>query len=398
MRQFNFSLIVILLFNFSSPAQPTTTLRIDPDNSQGGTSSQIFDSIQFIPLQTTKESLFGKIDQLEVTDDNFIILDYMSRSILLFDRSGLFKARIRTDGAEKYFTYFALNRENREIITIINNEKHFRIYDYNGSFLRLEDNPGGLGGFYCIKPGLFVFNLSRPAETSTKDKTLYDLAYSNGYNKEVRWLNPFNSKYVNYDYNITRSVFNYSGQPGSCIFTLPYDYTAYQLNDTGIVQKFNLVFPLQYSLPKDFATDSFYAGRRGKYVYGTPENRGKYEGLQNVYRTGDYLIFTANYSGRFKEDRHFAYNLKTNDLISFGKVVGDSTSDFIPLLSHRALEDPHDVYDGMIFSSIPSVILFNIRNKSEKPIRYRTALQNYFATGTKDDNVVLIQMKLKKDL
>ena len=397
MKKTLFLFSALIAFNFLL-AQDVTTLRIDPDLASAGTAAQIFDSILFVPLETTKESLFGKIDQLEVTDSCFVILDYMSRSILLFDRSGAFHARIRTDAEDRYFSYFTLDRPRNEIIAAIGNEKKYLIYDLNGKLLRTESKPAEVTDFYCFDNHTFVLNLTRPADLSTRDKTGYDLAFSTGYDKIIKKALPYNLRFENFDYNLTENVFNYSGQPGSCMFALPFNYTVTQLNDTGIIHQYKFIFPASYSLPKNFATDSLYAGARSKYAYGTPENRGKYEGIEHVFRVGNYLLFTANYSGRFKNDKNFAYNLTNNDLVSFGRVVGDSTSDFLPLLSHRSLEEVNMVYKDQIFSAIPSVMLFNLKNNSKNPVKYREPLQKYFANGKRDDNVVMMVMTLKKDL
>jgi hypothetical protein len=64
-------------------AQVKHTLRIDPDNARGGTTGEIIDSIKFIPLETKKESVFGVIEQMEVTDSLFIYYIGFSKQIHL---------------------------------------------------------------------------------------------------------------------------------------------------------------------------------------------------------------------------------------------------------------------------------------------------------------------------
>src|SRR5687768_960534 len=89
------ALILCLFSCFNLFAQGTkidssemVTLRIDPESSRGAAVSQVFDEVQFIPLETTKESLFGSVSQLEVTDKNYIIYDYDTRSIFIFSKEG----------------------------------------------------------------------------------------------------------------------------------------------------------------------------------------------------------------------------------------------------------------------------------------------------------------------
>ena len=45
------------------------TLRINPEEAIGCPSSKLFADINYIPLETNKESLFGRIDQLYVTKE-----------------------------------------------------------------------------------------------------------------------------------------------------------------------------------------------------------------------------------------------------------------------------------------------------------------------------------------
>lgn len=47
----------LLFYSITSIGQPTT-IRIDPATATSGTASQLFEEINYIPLETIKESLF----------------------------------------------------------------------------------------------------------------------------------------------------------------------------------------------------------------------------------------------------------------------------------------------------------------------------------------------------
>jgi hypothetical protein len=70
------------------------TLRIDPTTARGAAASQVFEEIKFIPLETTKESLFGSIHQFRIADGNYVIWDYDTKAILIFNKDGKYKAKI----------------------------------------------------------------------------------------------------------------------------------------------------------------------------------------------------------------------------------------------------------------------------------------------------------------
>ncbi|RYE36341.1 MAG: 6-bladed beta-propeller, partial [Sphingobacteriales bacterium] len=132
--RFSLPIFVISLMSTASYAQKIipidtskkVTIRVDPANTMGGNVSEIFASVDYIPLETTSESTFGRIEQLEVTDDRFIILDENTNCILIFKKDGKFVAKIK-GGDKKYpgghsFHYsvkisdFKLNRFTREIM------------------------------------------------------------------------------------------------------------------------------------------------------------------------------------------------------------------------------------------------------------------------------------------
>ena len=69
-------------------------IRIDPTYARGGAASFFFDEVNFIPLETTKNSFFGQIDKLIVTKEFYIILDRETDAILIFKKNGAFYTKI----------------------------------------------------------------------------------------------------------------------------------------------------------------------------------------------------------------------------------------------------------------------------------------------------------------
>jgi hypothetical protein len=390
--------LFLLVSGWSLCAQPTLTFHIDPDNARGGSAGQVFDSVEFIPLETSKESLFGSIDQMEVTDSLFIILDTQGRSILLFYRTGRFYKRITTGGLDKYFYWFALDRSRGEIAVTNNYSGGLLIYDLQGRFVRKERCPEHSESLYHLPGNRVWYNLQRGLRYENTDHILYDLCCSNGYDSVVRKFKPYNAHNEANEYNIGASPLNYSGEPGSCMYSMPYEYTIYQLNDTGILHKFQLVFPLLYSLPPNFATDGAYRNKRAKYAYSTPGNERLITCLERPYKYGQYLLYSADSRQLWAgADYNFAYNMTTGTLISFSKVTGDSSTAYLPILS-SLLERIGTIYDGKIIASTPAFRLFTFRDGTEKKSALPPSLQTFFSNGKRTDNPVVIQFKLRPDL
>ena len=76
------------------------SLKLDLDNFLSDRTLQtveLIDSIQYIPLQTTKESLIGEINKLICVASNYFILDaYTGRNVLIFSNDGTFIKTLST--------------------------------------------------------------------------------------------------------------------------------------------------------------------------------------------------------------------------------------------------------------------------------------------------------------
>lgn len=182
------------------------------------------------------------------------------------------------------------------------------------------------------------------------------------------------------------------------MYSIPFEYSIYQLNDTGILRRYQLIFPMAYSLPPNFATDGAYRNMRAKYAYATPGNELLITGLERAYKLGHYLLFSAvSRQLRAGADYNFVYNMDNGDLISFSRVTGDSTTAYLPILS-SLLEKIGTIYHGEVISSVPAFRLFAIRNDTEKKTVLPASMQAFFSTGKRTDNPVIIQFKLRPGL
>ena len=210
-------------------------------------------------------------------------------------------------------------------------------------------------------------------------------------------MHPYNTRTEEGGYNIFSSPLTSSGHDRTCMFSLPFDYMAYEISDTGIVAKYVFIFPLQYSLPQNFEVDSSFKGNRLKYIYLNPDNAKKIHAVDRLYRTGDCLFFTAR-SNHMKmgSDWNYAFNLKTGSLLSFSRVSGDSASFYIPLLSNL-LENIDAMCGGRLYTSIPSIRLLAIKKGTDKNVVYPDVLTHFFSTATKNDNPVIVRARFKSN-
>lgn len=380
-------------------AQSLTSLRIDPDNARGGKSADLYEKVNFIPLETTKESTFGQVYSLTITEKYFIICDHDTYAVLIFNRNGKFHSKIDSKKTNGYFGKFTINQADKEIILKMGDL--VQIYDYDGNFLRKEQILENVGGVHYFNKHAIAYHLKRPLTFSKTNEKKFDLVYSNGYNQQTKTLFPYNPKYIKNDYNLPEYLFS-PQDDGSCFFSMPYDYTVSQLSSEGIVQQYKFNFPVKYALPLNFATDSSFTGKRKEYIFGDLQNNGqKIKEIAPIFKdkANDYLLFHAGkISGTFTNTTDFLYSLKTNTLYGLNRILGDVLSANIPVLAENLSTKMIDYQQQTLYTAIPASVLFSIKKEDKSELKYPAELENLFTKGDKTDNPVIIEAKLKNGL
>jgi hypothetical protein len=100
--------------------------------------SDIADSISYIKLETTKESLLGNVRFVQPFELGYLIVDN-TESLFLFDKAGQFKWKLNKQGRgpaeyESLPAHIGVDNSSKEII--IPGWKGLLVYDFNGQFLR----------------------------------------------------------------------------------------------------------------------------------------------------------------------------------------------------------------------------------------------------------------------
>ncbi|WP_214225571.1 6-bladed beta-propeller [Pedobacter sp. B4-66] len=390
------------------------TLRVDPINANGGNASEIFESVTYIPLETTKESTFGKVDQLEITDEYYIILDETTNSILIFKKDGKFHGKIKGGSftlgdASTRIRDFKINKWNKEIMFSMWNNKtrqqtHY-FYNFDGKktkeILRGENEA-------MIYDGRFVSkNLMITAENYDDDgkdgvKTKYLMGYTNDFKKPKTFAFPYQAEGLSVSEEVMSAgsgpFFSY-GVDSAVFFVKPNDYNIYKASPNTVEHAYRFLFPLVNSLPKDFLFNNDFKGKRFKYLQ---DNPNAIFALSNCFQIGDNLIFKVNcLNNDFRNQSSMIYNLKSGSLIALGHITTDAMSYFLPIADDRMAGYTGFVAgDGKyLYSTFSSIDMFQIHeDNKDKNVKYNRVLIDYFGKGSGEDNPVLVQIKLKDNL
>ncbi|WP_285008171.1 6-bladed beta-propeller [Pedobacter faecalis] len=407
-------MLVFVLFCHSGHAQESKidssemkTLRIDPQSARGAAVSQIFDEVEFIPLETTKESLFGSIAEFDLTDSCYVIFDYDTRGVFIFNRDGKFQGRINASSLPKEenekepqnFWGFQLRKEGDRSLIQIQSRKYAIFFDTKGKLVKKvlhKDNK--YRGEYTFSNGDQVQQGFR--DNKTKDSTYYELAVLRDTVPVATYL-PFDVKrYENDQFFGHGGVYDYRVQD-ELFFLTYYKTNIYKLTPKKLSLAYRIIFPAANTLPADFLSNPVYKGKRQEYF---DANRDAIYALSGTYKFGNNLYFKTHSWGGSREKKFaFVYNLDNADLISLGNLEPDSLSHFLPVndagsgwdFSNRGFHK----YDGTyLYTSYSSLAMFSFKEQSAgKNATYPPKLVSYFKSENKKSNPVLIRLKPKKN-
>ena len=375
---------------------PVSKLRINPEFARGGSFSEYFDSVDFIPLETTKESFFGDVYKLELAPGHFIISDQDTKSVLIFKEDGRFSGKI---DARKFphstFSDATIYNDNVTydpkdslvMLTTSYNAGKFCWFDLNANNVR--NTPFDESISVCLAWLDTNMILYTTFLFPDKKDTLKDLVAVAG--SKTRYL-PVNTNHLDMKFNMggfDRPGFLYKSGDSTVLYARRRVNIIYEFGKEGLKQEYDLVFPRDYTYPANF--DSLSEDRQGEYLV---SHNKTFILLRSAYKMGNRLFFEAlNSGGYITGNRHFMYDLKSGDLVSLDRIVSDSLSYFLPFTA------PYGTIAGTdgryIYCYVSSFDMFNAKEENKHPVKYNPALERYFQTANRKSNPVIVRLRLK---
>jgi hypothetical protein len=129
--------------------------------------SEIAQSISYLKLETTQESLLSGIIYINPIENGYLIVD-IDESIFLFDKEGKFKWKINNKGRgpTEYIELsvpLGIDTVYKEII--VPDNRNLVVYDFKGKFKRKLSIPFGSSGVHILPSGYYVLWSSSPYKT-----------------------------------------------------------------------------------------------------------------------------------------------------------------------------------------------------------------------------------------
>lgn len=369
---------------------------IDPAYARGGTASEVFDTVAFIPLETTKESLFGEIWKMELTDDYYVIFDQNTNAILVFQKNGKFHAKITGKMLKGHIaSNFTVDQEQKLIaLSVSSIPKKLIWMDFDGKIIRKTDTPEPSYSFASLNAATILYSPWAYLKKDVKaDSTNYRIKYLKNAAIGKGFL-PFKVKPAGIRVMSAMqrpNYFYYSGIRNNLLFIGENDYNIQALNDSGLQKVYRVIFPLELSLPADFQTNPLYTEKKEVYLR---ENHKIIQALRNAYIARNHLFFETLMGYFSNSDSYLGYNLKTRNIISLGRVTSDNSTYFLPLIKGSGGIAGSD--NEYIYSAISSLDMFGqMEANKSRHLDYPPGLQTYFAKQSRKSNQVIVKLRLK---
>lgn len=383
------------------------TLRIDPQSARGANISHVFDEVKFIPLETTKESLFGSIYDLKIVKNQFILFDYDTRAVLIFSKDGKFKGKIDAskipkDEADKSKTElygYQLVEENQDTVIALYSSKYFFYFDLSGKQIKkVLHKDAGFNRDLKLADKETIIRQGH-VEKMGKDSTNYEIAILRE-NKDTVGYFPFSmSRYETDQFLGGSSIYDY-GVENELFFITTYNFNIYKVTPSKLSLAYRIIFPANNSLPQDFMANPLYKNKRIEYFQKNPK---VFYGLNNTYKVGNHLYMQMRNLGGNKEVKNaIIYNLNTAELTSLQDLTPDSLSSFLPVTDAGAYYDFankgfHLYKDDYFYTSYSSLAMFAFKEQlGTKNDKFSPQMTEYFRTQDRKSNPVIIQLKPKK--
>lgn len=422
MTHFKLQVLIVCVFwsnsfvIFKTYSQNSIQIYVDPASAPGIKASKFIDSIDFIPLETTKESKYNNSYSLILAKDQFLTMDNVDNTLFVFDKkTGKFLYKFKNKKKRyKISSIQYVPSRNAVIIKSINNNytisadkalklikrwKGKNISKYvsmqwlylDSSFKKKSTNAPSIvlnSNITYFDNGFIFRNYSY--DKYSKDSILYRIVQYDSSNQVKHMYFPYLnlpklwSSYNNYALSLpVGSTLNES----TMLFQLDYSPIIYEIFPDTIVERYRFIFPMTNVMPSNFNSLKF----------NNNINYEKYKG-QNIKAISypfimldhnKYLIFGLTTLG----NNYMHFLLLNNIVYNLDKLTSDSSIYNLPtniFSENIAWQDK-----SYLYAITNAATILNNRQDLLDNKNVSQSFKDYLLKMTKEDNNIIIRIKLK---
>ncbi|MFL5746332.1 MAG: 6-bladed beta-propeller [Niastella sp.] len=405
-------LILMLCYLRISPIAQAQLQKIylHPKSAGSEKQSKFVDSIRFIPLEANEGIEFTMYNSVEVTNNYFIIKNYIGKSVLLYAKNGRFIKKISYnklgngffpvyDERTNQIVFFGDNKNYtltpRDRIKIKldwsspRNKKYFKKYtiDLNDtSFTIKKDLPlqNDLLHAYNYYDDVYSMGEINTSELY-KDSLDYEFKIYKG-NQLVKGLFPYNrineTRFLYRDESIS---INKTDTPYINFISRPYCDTIYKMVKDSVLPVYQIVLPLENSLPASFFTTPFKNKTERENF--ERNNGWMLHQVYTFYETPRFVYFVIGYLNNFES---YIYQKQTNTTFKAKNIKPDSSQYNLPLLEDFRVSRKMDKFYKT--QKAGDLVTFFEKNKN---VPVPKELDNFIKSHPPATTPVIIEFKLK---
>ncbi len=410
-------------------AQPPPVL-LDPAKAKDTTYSGIFEETEFIPLETTRQSIFGVIKQLVVTDRYFIILDTDTDAILFFNKQGKFITKYKNRLSRYRITYIQQDLLHNALLVFSQNRNYNITAAKLQKYLAKEasQNLSTLAmatRFYLDDPYVHhTESLSTPAYLLTNPVFLgngqfaFSFIWSDQKNPdiqdyELQVVKDDSLIQKHFPYHLKTDSAFYGSTARQCSFfptlndsvvfmSRPFQPFIYRLTPRTVTEAYQIA-PSQASAnktpPEGFSFASFGQISIGSVTIRSGRSQNRQGGLSlnnantvtNFISQKRFIFFNVQQStGSYN---NYIFDTRETRLYDRSKLKADSNNYIFPLRTPILAFDETNIYQ-----SFSARALFNLKKGAGKDTpHYEKSLARFYDTGKPENNPVILRLKPKQD-
>ncbi|MCF3110071.1 hypothetical protein LL912_14915 [Niabella sp. CC-SYL272] len=393
-----------------TPAVPVQKLYLSPKAAGSENQTKLIDSLKFIPLEPVKGTSSDIDGYLQPTDKYFIIVNYSEKNFLLYTRNGRFIKKISFKHLGEGFWPNYQERNNQ--IVFWGGNKNYTLTRRDRIQIEQDrNNPRNKKYFkkYVIDLNDTTFQLKKAAPTEYEIINAYHY-YDDYYIQSKVATSPLYKDSLEYELKIyknqklIKAYFPYNrineprylfteayttplrtDSPYVCYLTRPYCDTIYKLVRDSITPVYQLVLPLENSLPPGFYTKPFKnKTERDNF------NRNNGWMLRQIYLQYDaprFSLFTISFLSNYEQ---YVYDKQKNLFYNTKKIKADSSQYNIQLFSNFG-----DSRIGKKFYKLQKVEELNAFFKQNKNVPIPKELEDVLKPENKKAPPVVIEFQFK---
>jgi len=365
--------------------------------------TDMFDSVAFIKLEKTDESLMSTIDRIEVTHDRIYVLSsFRDRAVFVFKRNGKFIFKInnvgRGPGEFIRPADFYVDEKNKNILIYSSYPARLIKYDYNGKFI--DEKSIGLYcmGFTVLDDNLYIYTCGNKTRSREGESIEFEIIKTDMNGKILDKYLPYSSSNKGYLYCINYSpggITNLYNKGKEALFSMLYCDTIYSVTQTKFSPKYFIDFN-EYTLPASFIKkhikDPMLSSKISDSHYANS--------LRHAMENNKILYFEFSRKNRKLIDRTYLvfYKKKDKELIVPKRFIDNMCffePDFISMYKNSIIGIKSPFFLMRYFKNETSKL-----NEKEREIRFQNPnfkkAQEFVNSLSEDDNPVVVLLKLKE--